>query len=135
MNSKISIQFRYIVAFALAFICANALCEADEAKAMNDKYIKLYQSWKRATETMLPYSKTTVYTNLNEFKKIAACDLGIIPFLKQKIEEDQRMDFVLAIAVVKIEKWPEAEFSTTDMTRYRQLVLVKLNKVNSTSHP
>jgi hypothetical protein len=90
------------------------------------RYTAVYQKWRATTEAMPPYSKTTAYTTLQEFSDIVACGKGIVPLLREKIEEGNGMDFVLSIAVVKIMGWPDEQFPTTDMTQHRANVLHRL---------
>lgn len=96
--------------------------------SMNQQqYVALYNKWHSAVKAMPPYSKTTAYANLQEFSDIIACGRGIVPLLHAKIKEDEGMDFVLCLAVIKIMGWPDGQFPSTDMTELRGRVLQKLD--------
>lgn len=99
----------------------------DYRDSMNQQqYVALYNKWQGAVKAMPSYSKTTSYTNLQEFSDIIACGRGIVPLLHQKIKQDEGMDFVLCLAVIKIMRWPDEQFPSTDMTELRSRVLQKL---------
>ena len=85
------------------------------------QFIALYEKWESVVQAMPHYSKTTAYTDLQEFSDIVACGRGVVPLLHAK-----GMDFVLCLAVVKIMGWPSEQFPTTDMTELRSRVLQKL---------
>jgi hypothetical protein len=104
-------------------IISNQMSVDKETQQLHDD---AYQRWRNATKVMPPYSKTTAYSNLQEFRDIIECGKPILPLLHRKIEDDEGVDFVLSLAVIKIMGWPDEQFSTTNMTQLRDDVLHRM---------
>jgi hypothetical protein len=95
-------------------------------KIQKMNYNTLYQNWRHTINAMPHYSKTTAYTQVEEFRELVQQGEGIVSFLEEKLQKNDGLDFVLAIAIVQIKKWDSNKFPATDMTELRKLVLAQL---------
>lgn len=110
-------------------------CGPDSESAVRPKRLdELYAGWRRHVDANSHRSKSTAYTNCPEFRSIVEFGPACIPYLKEKIEADDGLDFMLSLAVIEIMKWDPAEFSLTELRRCREQVLNRLNSDPSKSN-
>lgn len=93
---------------------------------MENEFIDRYAKWKARMKDMPPYSKSTAYTSLSEYQDFIALGLEAVPFLLQKLRENEGMDFLLADAIINIKGWDPTSFPQTDLEKRRLAVIEKL---------
>ena len=89
-----------------------------------------YEKWKERIGAMPPYSKTTAYTQIPEYRQIILLGRDALPYILDKIERDHEMDFVLCDAVIEICGWSPEEFATTDVGARRDAVVEKYREMD-----
>jgi hypothetical protein len=90
---------------------------------IKDEFDRRYAEWRSAARAKSMYSKSTAYTALPEYRALIALGKEALPFLIEKLEKDEEMDFLLAEGIIDIEGWNPAEFSKTDLKERRTVVL------------
>lgn len=94
-----------------------------------------YFNWVKRVNEMSPYSKSTAYTRIPEYRSIVAMGKIALPCLVEKLEKDENMDFLLCDAVIEISGWQPEEFPATDVGARRDAVLRKMQSTIGHSPP
>nr|BDD45890.1 hypothetical protein 19 [Candidatus Hydrogenedentota bacterium] len=108
--------------------------KSNSQKSVEQEFESYYQAWKAETHNSI-HSDTPWYTSRPSFRSIVALGPAAVPFLKAKLEEDQKHgngDFFLASAVVEIYGWDRSDFyeegKIIGEQGFRDNVLKRLNQ-------
>ena len=128
INSIFFMIFKITPCFLILnlFVCQCSLNQNKQMKNKESHFEQLYINWIDATQQKRHYSKSTAYTELEEFQAIINEGDKIIPFLTQKLIKNQDIDFFLTDAVIAIKQWDIEEKYKTDIEMKRKIVLEKL---------
>lgn len=131
MRETTKILVSIITCLTFAVIGCN---RSDSQKSVAQEFESYYQAWKAETRNSI-HSDTPWYTSRPNFRNIVALGPAAVPFLKAKLEEDQKHengDCVLASAVVEIYGWERSDFyeegKIIGEQGFRDNVLKRLNQ-------
>lgn len=122
----------FVLISSLLLGCAAHLPPGPQSNDATAKEFQgLYTAWHREIAATGDYSgPSTVDTQLPAFEKIVALGKPALPYLKQKLEENQGDDCFLAFAVVEICGWNPQDFATKKgMRDFRANVLRKMQEI------
>ncbi len=115
----------------LLLIVCLAGCAADRPKAepvarTKQRFDYYYLRRQKECERISFSSRPRDYTGLPAFRSIVALGCPALPYLRQKMEEDRGLDFMLAQAVVEICGWNPEEFPRVSAQEFRDRVLDRM---------
>jgi hypothetical protein len=105
-------SFRFVVIGVFLVGCASGHPPIRQQMTQSQEFQRLYVEWHREIVAEPDSSGTsTMDTKLPSFKGIIAMGKPALPFLKQKLEDNNGVDCFLAFAVVEICGWDIHDFA------------------------
>lgn len=92
-------------------------------------FIRCCEKWRSAVKKMPPYSKSTAFIQIPEYRAIVDLGSKCIPFLLDILIKNKEVDFFLTDAVIEILNWDPEDFPQTDLEKKRLAVIEKLKKI------
>ena len=90
-----------------------------------DEFENKYAKWAQRIAEMPPYSKSTAYTKLPEYREIVQLGSKALPCIVKKSMSEQGLDFLLCDAIIEISGWAKDEFPITDLGSRCEAVIEK----------